>query len=233
MCVLKLTGRGMNVTFSGDKCNVYHNGNFAFSRKKAGGTYKVKRNVVLCTTEQASKAQETEAAGWHWGAAHWHCNTFTMMAWTNVVRGFPSLLLQVDNCERCILGKFVRHSFKLSTNVPKLRIHDLLHMDLWGSFPSSLGGSRYVLILIHHHSHWRKSLPKWTMTKVNIHFLKYKGQVPSLICTVPPLSKLKVGRGYRQWRRIYSMSTSRFSPWTGYCASHTKWACWTPQTAHC
>lgn len=187
--VSKLTDKGMDVNFSGELCAVHQDGHFVFDGKKVAGAYKMRADVVLPTTEKTSKAQEEEAAGWHRRMGHLNDNTLTAMARNNVVRGLPSLQFLGHNCECCVLGKTTRQPFQSSNGMPRTRIHDLLHMDLCGPFPPSLGGSRYLLVIVDDCSR-----------KVIVRFLRTKDQAAPTIQSVIQEAETQTGEKVRRIR---------------------------------
>ena len=75
--------------------------------------------------------------------------------------------INLDICERYILGNQKRVSFLKTGRTPKAGKLELIHTDLWGPSPiASLGGSRYYITFIDDSSR-----------KVWVYFLKNKSDV--------------------------------------------------------
>lgn len=188
--VSKLTDKGLDVNFSGRDCTVYQNGNFVFGGEKVAGVYKL-RACVVPPGEQAHKAVGDEGAGWHRRMGHLANDTLTMMSRREIVRGLPSLrqLQHNHHCEPCVLGKHNRQPFRSSDSTPRQRINDLLHMDLCGPFPPSLGGSKYMLVIVDDCSR-----------RARVHFLKNKYEAPSLVVSAIQEAETQTGERVRRIR---------------------------------
>lgn len=136
---------------------MYQSGNFAFEGRKVTGVYKMR-------AESVAPKEQAKRTGWHRCLGHLNYDTLNAMAGRKVVRGLPSLLsMSSHHCEYCVLETNTRLPFKASKNTPTLGSYKLLHMDLCGPFKSSLGGSKYRVVIVSNRSR-----------RVTAHFMKSK-----------------------------------------------------------
>lgn len=117
-----------------------------------------------CHVASSSKLKNKSLLWWHERLAHQHFNHVKKVLKENEITWESSP--ETPFCEACIQGKQHRGSFPESKS-KSTEICNLIHSDLCGPMEvSSIGGSRYMLVLKDDFSHYRQ-----------VYFLEYKHQV--------------------------------------------------------
>lgn len=85
-----------------------------------------------------------------WHRRFFHLGYANLQRAAKMVNGLPAGEVAPERvagavCRPCVEGKMAREPFPESTT--KTDVMELLHMDITGPFPASIGGSRYLLVL--------------------------------------------------------------------------------------
>ena len=111
--------------------------------KKTGTVYMTSSSRDIITVAEAS----TNASLWHCRLGHMSEKGMKMLLSKGKLPELKSINL--DMCERCILGKHKMVSFLKTGRTLKDRKLELVYTNLWGPSPvASLGGSRYYITFI-------------------------------------------------------------------------------------
>jgi hypothetical protein len=94
-----------------------------------------------------STSSVSESILWHHRFGHLGLSSLARLASKSLVKGLPSALCRLTKCNECTLGKAV-HLLFLSSNLHVSTPMELIHSDLSGLFPASVGGSQYWMILV-------------------------------------------------------------------------------------
>jgi hypothetical protein len=89
---------------------------------------------------------------WHLRYGHLSYPSLNHLAKTGRVTGLPSLDVQYQVCEHCLVGRQSRERFPKQSATHASKLGERLHSDLMGPLPTSLGGSRYVIVFIDDYS---------------------------------------------------------------------------------
>ncbi|MBC7870646.1 MAG: DDE-type integrase/transposase/recombinase [Chitinophagaceae bacterium] len=110
----------------------------------------IETSPILAAVKQTGVTRSTDAGKynlWHRRLAH---------LGTNGLRELPKMVLDVPahitesgicNCDTCVKGKLARKPFKPNVSRATRRL-ELVHSDLCGPMPRSIGGGRYILVLV-------------------------------------------------------------------------------------
>ncbi|MDQ9782802.1 hypothetical protein RF094_08845, partial [Serratia marcescens] len=92
---------------------------------------------------------------------HLNFKTINKLSRSDLVVGMPKITFLKDKvCDACKSGKQTKASFKIKGNIQSNRLLDLFHMDLFGHIPiSSIGGSKYCLVVIDDYSKFTWVVP--------------------------------------------------------------------------
>ncbi|KAJ9553055.1 LOW QUALITY PROTEIN: hypothetical protein OSB04_017100 [Centaurea solstitialis] len=136
-----------------------------------------------------SSVKNEEAWLWHTRFCHLNFHTLDKLVRLNLVKGLPNIKFEKDHlCSACEMGKLRRSSHKTKSDPSYDKPLQMLHVDLCGPIAvQSLGGNKYILVLIDEFSRFT-----W------VEFMKKKSQVPSILINL--LKRLQVLHGYRVLR---------------------------------
>ena len=100
----------------------------------------------------------------HHHLGHLSHDNFKQLVDKGMVQGVVSVGNRIDLCEACIHGKQHTHPFPPSMKLAHRKL-DIIHSDVCGPLPSSIGGKCYFITFIDDHSQ-----------HVWIHFLQHKSE---------------------------------------------------------
>lgn len=162
--VQKVCKHGGTVEFKGDRATVKVDGKVLIvAQKTRGNLYKVHEKS---TREDANLASIDL---WHQRLGHLSESGLRQLANKKLVQG---LVLKpgekLEDCKACLVGKQRRSNFGTSKGISTSAVGEVIHSDVCGPFPESLGGAKYFVSFIDDFS--RKS---W------IYFIQRKSEVCS------------------------------------------------------
>lgn len=102
--------------------------------------------------------EENSTELWHRRLGHISEKNLTRLVSKKVLPGIKQV--HMKQCTNCLAGKQNRISFKSSPPSRADKILDLVHSDLCGPMPLSLGGARYWVTFIDDHS---RKIWVWTL----------------------------------------------------------------------
>lgn len=104
---------------------------------------------------------------WHKRLGH-ICEAYMdTMKRKGAVRNLTYLPGKLEDCEACTVGKLVQYPHRMLKDTTSNEALELLHMDLCGPLPvPSMGGSRYVYVIVDNYSRY-----------TSVYFLKTKDEV--------------------------------------------------------
>ena len=120
---------------------------FAEMHRSSGRLYLLKLSIV----DQCLITTEATPEDWIWHSRFGHLNFHTLkeMSTKKSVEGLPPISIPNKLCRNCIAGKHHRTSFPKNSAFRATEPLELIHMDIYGPIsPSTLGGSRYFLLII-------------------------------------------------------------------------------------
>ena len=150
----RLDEEGYRMTMAGGKLIIFnHNGRLvAEMQRSEGRLYLLKLNVVdqcLVTTEDSSE-------NWLWHSRFGHINFHSLqeMSKRKLVKGLPLISAPDHVCRSCMAGKHHWSPFPQASHFRAMKHLELVYMDICGPItPSTLGGSRYYLLIVDDFSH--------------------------------------------------------------------------------
>ena len=103
-----------------------------------------------------NKKNKESSLLWHRRLSHASLHIITKLISKDLVIGLPKLNINFDHvCGACQLGKQTTGSFKSKNIVSTTRTLKLLYMDLLGpTRTTSLGGKKYVLVIVDNFSRY-------------------------------------------------------------------------------
>ena len=84
---------------------------------------------------------------WHVRYGHLNFESLSQLQKQGMVKGIPTLKRGNAKCESCIFGKQHRENF-LTSSWRANRHLQLVHSDIFGPLPTSLGGCKYFLLFV-------------------------------------------------------------------------------------
>ena len=150
----RLDEEGCHMTMVGGKLTIFdRNGRLDPEvQRSEGRLYLLKINVVdqcLVTTEDSSE-------NWLWHSRFGHINFHSLqeMSKRKLVKGLPLISAPDHVCRSCMAGKHHRSPFPQASHFRAMKPLELVYMDICGPItPSTLGGSRYYLLIVDDFSH--------------------------------------------------------------------------------
>lgn len=103
---------------------------------------------------------------WHYRLGHLNHQAISHMQAQKVALLPPFRIGRPPMCEPCVLGKHTKASLPRQASSRTKQILELIHSDVGGPFPFSLGGSKYHLLFINDFSRY-----------TTVYFLKKKSEV--------------------------------------------------------
>lgn len=153
--VARLTQEGYRVLFTGNNCDLVLDNVVKLSAKRIGGSYRI---------DSIHKANSVSAMNlWHRRLGHLN---FESLKYLRMSNNIDFQLEKTEICDVCMKGKQVRFSFPHKDKKVAEDKLDLVHTDLCGPLPQSLGGKRYLLTFLDDHTR-----------KIFIYFLAKKDEV--------------------------------------------------------
>ena len=192
-------------------CNTFCNGQWKLTKgslvmargKKYTKLYMIHANLSQDDVNAVENDNTVEL--WHKRLGHMSEKSMTCLAKKNVLPGLDQVHLK--KCVDCLAGKQNRVSFKSSPPSRKENVLDLIHSDLCGPLPKSLGGAKYFVTFIDDHS--RKT---W------VYLLKTKDQVLEVFKQFLSLVERQTGK------KLKCIRTDNGGEYTGpfhaYCKKH-------------
>jgi hypothetical protein len=101
--------------------------------------------TAIKETGFATTKEATQATLWHRCLCHLGPRALKLLP--TMTDGTPSSLKHADDCDECLRGKLVRKPFK-PTSSRTYEHSGLVHSDLCGPLPESIGGGKYMLLFI-------------------------------------------------------------------------------------
>ena len=135
--------------------------------KTSNGLYSLQGFPTASASEYASKASTPHTIDiniLHRHLGHLGQSNLQRLIEKAMVEGIDSVGGRLEFCESCAHGKQHRHPFPPSLKRAR-HILDLIHSDVCGPFPVSIGGYRYFILFIDDHSRY-----------VWVYFLKKKSE---------------------------------------------------------
>lgn len=101
-----------------------------------------------------------------------------LMVDKELVSGIPKMTIQKKTCVSCLLGKQSRRPFSQATSFRASQRLELLHGDLCGPItPPTIGGNRYVFVIINYHSRYMWTLLLKHKSEAFERFKRFKASV--------------------------------------------------------
>ena len=166
---------GHTVVFTNTHCWIYKNNNViaAGYRDHSNGLYYLHELTSEASTVAniltVENVDSTEL--WHRRMGHLSFSGLSFLTKSKHVEGIPVIETIDRVCDCCLFGKQHRERFPKKSETRAQKPGQRIHSDLMGPFPSSLGGSRFILVFTDDYS--RKS---WTF------FLKHKSETFRHFC---------------------------------------------------
>ena len=158
--VSKLIKEGYEVTFEEHKAHV--------KSRETNVSFIQSNNIYVLSQERAMISGTKDIL--HRRFAHLNCKMLKFMVDKNMVEGINGWKnLENNFCDVCHLAKMSRKQFK-TKNIEEFEKLDIIHADLCGPLPRSLGDNKYFLLLTDEKTRFR-----W------IYFLKTKDQTYNLM----------------------------------------------------
>lgn len=147
--VKRITQHGGSVSFTGDACQILHDGNVVLSARLRDDLYCIVRHHASAFAAKCTESAEL----WHKRFCHLSYDALTSMQRNEIVSGISVSSQHFKDaasstCTTCVQSKQTRASFSSSTprNTSTL---DLLHTDVCGPLPvPSLSGARYFVTVL-------------------------------------------------------------------------------------
>ncbi|KAF8720239.1 GAG-pre-integrase domain, partial [Rhizoctonia solani] len=113
--------------------------------------WRIPINLGSCPSGEANTAIASlsvlEAVLWHRRFGHLGSANLSKLASGSLVKGLPTSLACITECNECALAKACRSLFPPSDSIAAALL-ELVHLDLCGPFPHLVGGSKYWMILL-------------------------------------------------------------------------------------
>ncbi|KAI3770175.1 hypothetical protein L6452_01298 [Arctium lappa] len=175
LSVSQLCDNGLDVMFKRQYCSLLKEDTTTelLRAKRRGELYlmdfkSTNREEKLCLVSSKNE----EAWLWHNRFCHLNFHTLNKLVKLELVSGLPSIRFDKDHlCSACEMGKLKRASHKTKSDISCTRPLQMLHVDLCGPISvQSLGGKKYILVLIDEFSRYT-----W------FEFVRKKSEVPELL----------------------------------------------------
>ena len=146
------TGRvddeGFCSTLKNGQCKLTKGSLVVAKGKKYSTLYLLQAELSKHTVNVMKKDDAVEL--WHRRLGHMGEKGMTQLARRNILSGIDKVHLK--NCVDCLEGKQSRVAFRSSLPSRVENVLDLIHSDLCGPMPKSLGGAQYLVTFIDDHS---------------------------------------------------------------------------------
>ena len=156
LSVSQLCDMGLFVIFKRFECLLLDSKyNLVARGKRQNDIYVLIMNKKVCDNV-CLNATSIDAWLWHRRLCHFNMDVLENLAKKELVRGLPNLKYSKDKiCDACQYGKQIKISFKSKNVVSTTKPLELLHLDLFGPTQNaSLGGSRYVFVIVDDYSRY-------------------------------------------------------------------------------
>ncbi|KAI3758667.1 hypothetical protein L6452_06238 [Arctium lappa] len=175
LSVSQLCDNGLDVMFKRQYCSLLKEDTTTelLRAKRRGDLYlmdfkSTNREEKLCLVSSKNE----EAWLWHNRFCHLNFHTLNKLVKLELVSGLPSIRFDKDHlCSACEMGKLKRAAHKTKSDISCTRPLQMLHVDLCGPISvQSLGGKKYILVLIDEFSRYT-----W------VEFVRKKSDVPEVL----------------------------------------------------
>ena len=156
LSVSHFTNHNHDVLFKGDNCYVVAPNSrrvVAHAIKTSGGLYRLLARPVV-SKEYANLAHSSTKIDiniLHRRLGHLGHDNVKRLVDKGMIHGVLSVDGRIDLCEACIHGKQHRHPFPPSNKKARRKL-DLVHSDVCGPLPYSIGGMRYFITFTDDHT---------------------------------------------------------------------------------
>ena len=148
----RLDEEGYRINMGEGKLTIFiHSGKlFAEVHRSKGQLYLLKLSIM----EQCMLSEEkSEDWLWHSRFGHLSFHALKEMSVRKLVEGLPLIKVPPKLCRDCVAGKHHRTLFPKASSYRSEEPLQLVHADIYGPIsPSTLGGSRYFLLIIDNYS---------------------------------------------------------------------------------
>ncbi|KAI3729858.1 hypothetical protein L6452_18529 [Arctium lappa] len=201
LSVSQLCDNGLDVMFKRQYCSLLKEDTTTelLRAKRRGDLYlmdfkSTNREEKLCLVSSKNE----EAWLWHNRFCHLNFHTLNKLVKLELVSGLPSIRFDKDHlCSACEMGKLKRAAHKAKSDISCTRPLQMLHVDLCGPISvQSLGGKKYILVLIDEFSRYT-----W------VEFVRKKSDVPEVLINL--IKRIQVLYDYRV-QRIRSDNGTEF-----------------------
>jgi hypothetical protein len=133
------------------------NGMYLFTRAEAATSSvsvldsvetQVETNTVGVSEQASNNTQEL----WHRRMSHLSIGKMKQLIAAGAVDGLPLTLSNVNEdmplCEGCVKGKAHRKEFGKTSSHHAMEVLDRIHADLCGPLPESMGGAKYLMLIV-------------------------------------------------------------------------------------
>nr|KAJ0214349.1 hypothetical protein LSAT_V11C400174670 [Lactuca sativa] len=155
-----VVGTGLKVSFDDEGSEIFEKQTKKVLLKSArkGEMYPLNLNPIRGTPAICllSKANTDESWLWHRHLSHLNFKDINKLVIGDRVRGLPLLKFDKEHlCAACEMGKQSRKNHPTRINTKIVEALELLHIDFCGpSAIESIGGSKYILVIIDDFSHF-------------------------------------------------------------------------------
>lgn len=145
-------------------------------------------------TECLQVITSDESSKWHARLGHINYDNIKLMVNKELVTGIPKMAINKNTCVSCLLGKQARRPFPQATNFRASKRLELLHGDLCGPInPPTIGGNRYVFVIIDDHSRYMWTILLREKSEAFGRFKKFKALIEQEAGTT--IKTLRTDRG--------------------------------------
>jgi len=150
------------VQFSKKECNIFDNsGRWLMGGERTADNCYGLPGLTADPHIFYNKATIDDNELWHQRLGHLNFSDMLKIAGKDVVKGLPKMeKTRKGICGSCQLGKQTRAAHKKTSGIQTSKNLELLHMDLLGpTRTASLGGKRYILVIVDDFSRYTWAIP--------------------------------------------------------------------------
>ena len=129
--------------------SVKHNMKTVLTCYEDGKLLRMRRTFIPINSDFAGEASTkiSPIILWHVRYGHLNFEILSQLQLQGMVKGLPTFERENEKCEACIYGKQHQENFSTSSWQANRRLR-LVHSDIFGPLPTSLGGCRYLLLFV-------------------------------------------------------------------------------------
>ena len=197
----KIIQNGGAVSFSESEGTIFHDGEFFAEAKYDSHDKQFVLNCKPCMTNDdsifAAADHDVSAVGkedlWHCRFGHLGADNLNKLSQKDMVTNFDFDKQKFNFCEFCTMGKHNRSPFPHSESQRANDVNELIHSDVCGPLPDSLGNNKYFVTFIDDSSRHCWGYPIKSKDKVFDVFREFRAMVEKI--TGKPIKTLRSDNG--------------------------------------